>query len=71
MENIQKTRTHEVPRPNGYIYNTTPSSIVQGTLWKRGWKDFKSQRGPENLSEIVLYREASSMILQYGRLNNT
>lgn len=30
-------------RPNGHI-SRTPIPKAEGTLWKRGWKDGKSQR---------------------------
>jgi hypothetical protein len=32
------------PSPNGYIYKTSPTSKSQGTVKKREWKKFKSQK---------------------------
>lgn len=36
MINVLKSSEidHEVPRPCGYTYHTTPASTAQGTTWK-------------------------------------
>jgi hypothetical protein len=46
-----------VPSPNGYIYITIPA-FTQGTLWKKGQKDYKNQNTKQSgvkqsLLEIV------------------
>jgi hypothetical protein len=40
---MQRSIDHGDPSPYTYIYLTIPTHITQGTLRKRGWRDFKSQ----------------------------
>lgn len=43
LDTMHRSIDHRDSRPKGSIYIMDPVSMAQGTSWKRGWKEFKSQ----------------------------